>query len=78
MAWYAQFEAERVRLMASYGLKCAVGSFSTGVPEWDRFAAFLPAIQAAKQYDGIFTVHEYDAPTMERSVGCQLPGGSVL
>ena len=53
MAWYAQFEAERVRIMASYGLKCAVGAFSTGVPEWDQFADFLPAIRAAKQYGGI-------------------------
>jgi hypothetical protein len=74
MAWFATFEAERTRLMAEQGLRTAVGAFSTGVPEWDEMEAFLPAIAAAKQYKGIFTLHEYDAPTMERSVGMALPG----
>jgi hypothetical protein len=27
MAWYARFEQERVRLLAEYGLKAAVGGF---------------------------------------------------
>ncbi len=74
MAWYAAFEAERARVMAEHGLKVAVGAFSTGVPEYDDFIAFLPAIQAAKRYNGILTLHEYDAPTMDRSVGAGLPG----
>ncbi|MFH1086815.1 MAG: hypothetical protein V1772_13765, partial [Chloroflexota bacterium] len=54
MAWYGAFEAERVRAMAEQGLKAAVGSFSTGVPEWDEFEAFLPAIVAARQHGGVF------------------------
>ncbi len=74
MAWYAEFEAERVRVMTEHGFKTAVGSFSTGVPEWDEFEQFLPAIRAAKQHGGILTLHEYDAPTMDRSVGAGLPG----
>ncbi len=73
MDWFAAFEAERVRYMAEFGLKCAVGAFSTGVPEYSEMAAFLPAIRAAKQYGGIFTLHEYDAPTLYRSVGSGLP-----
>lgn len=74
MIWYAEFEAERVRVMAQHGLKTAVGSFSTGVPEWEGFEQFLPAIRAAKQHGGILTLHEYDAPTMDRSMGAGLPG----
>ncbi|MFP3896828.1 MAG: hypothetical protein ACLFV5_08370 [Anaerolineales bacterium] len=74
MSWYAEFEAERVRVMAQHGFRTAVGSFSTGVPEWGEFEQFLPAIQAAKQHGGILTLHEYDAPTMDRSMGAGLPG----
>jgi len=76
MEWYAAFEVERVRLMAKNGLHCAVGVFSTGVPEWEEFAAFLPAIRAAWEHQGILTLHEYDAPTLDRSVGAGLPGHS--
>jgi hypothetical protein len=52
----------------------AVGGFPAGVPEWDEFAAFLPAIEAAQQYGGILTLHEYGAPTMDYLVGAALPG----
>lgn len=71
--WYAAFEAERARVMAGHGLHVAVGAFSAGVPEWEDFAAFLPAIEAAHKYGGIFTLHEYDAPTLNRSLGAGLP-----
>ena len=74
MDWYARFEAERVRAMAEHGLRTAIGAFSTGVPEWEDFEAFLPAVEAAKQHGGILTVHEYDAPYMDRSKGAGLPG----
>jgi hypothetical protein len=74
MSWYAQFEAERARQMAAHGLRVAVGGFPAGVPEWDEFAAFLPAIEAAQQYGGILTLHEYGAPTMDYLVGAALPG----
>jgi hypothetical protein len=74
MAWYATFEAERVRLLAEHGFGAAVGGFAVGVPEWDEFLAFLPAIEAARQYGGILTLHEYGAPTMDFLVGSPLPG----
>ena len=74
MDWYAAFEAERVRAMAAHGFRCAIGSFSAGVPEWEEMAAFLPAIMAAKEHGGIFSLHEYDAPILSRSIGAGLPG----
>ena len=74
MNWYAAFEAERVRQLANYGLKAAVGGFSAGVPEYDEFFPFLPAIEAAWLYGGILSLHEYGAPTMDYLVGSPLPG----
>ena len=74
MGWYAAFEAERVRLMAEHGLRAAVGGFASGVPEWSEFLAFLPAIEAARQHDGILSLHEYGAPTLDYLVGTPLPG----
>jgi hypothetical protein len=74
MAWYARFEAERVRAMAEHGLRAAIGAFSAGVPEWEEFEAFLPAVGVAKEYGGILTLHEYDAPVLHRAMGAGLPG----
>ena len=74
MAWYAAFEAERVRALAEMGLKAAVGTYPTGVPEWELMEVFLPAIQAAKQHGGVLALHEYSAPTMQFGVGAGLPG----
>jgi hypothetical protein len=74
MPWYTRFEQERVRLLAQYGLKAAVGGFSTGVPEMDEFALFIPAIETAIEYKGILTLHEYSAPDMTYLYGDPLPG----
>lgn len=74
MAWYAEFEAERTRIMAGMGFRVAVGNFSTGTPEADEFEAFLPAIEVALEYDGILALHEYSAPTMLHGVGAAIPG----
>ncbi len=74
MAWYARFEQERVRLLASYGLKAAVGGFATGVPELDEFELFVPAIETAVEYGGILSLHEYAAPDMTYLYGDPLPG----
>jgi hypothetical protein len=74
MPWYARFEQERVRLLAQHGLRAAVGGFSTGVPEMDEFALFLPAIETAIEYKGILTLHEYGAPDMTFLYGSPLPG----
>lgn len=74
MSWYAQFEQERVRIMASYGFRTAIGGFSTGVPELDEFALFMPAIETVRQYHGILTLHEYGAPDLTYLYGDPLPG----
>jgi hypothetical protein len=74
MAWYAAFESERIRLLAQHGFKAAIGSFPTGVPEFDEFVAFLPAIQTAQEYGAILSLHEYGAPTFDYLVGTPLPG----
>lgn len=74
MAWYARFEQERVREMARYGFRTAIGGFATGVPEMDEFALFIPAIETAMEYGGILTLHEYSAPVMTYGYGSALPG----
>lgn len=74
MSWYAEFERERVIAMAEIGLKVAIGNFSTGTPEADEFAAFLPAIAAAKQRQGVLALHEYSAPNMREGIGHGIPG----
>jgi len=74
MAWYADFERERVVALAEIGLKAAIGNFSTGTPEPDEFVAFLPAIAAAKEHGGILALHEYSAPSMMDGLGHGLPG----
>jgi hypothetical protein len=74
MIWYSRFEQERVRLMAQYGYKCAIGSFATGVPEFDEFQLFLPAIEAARNNGGVLSLHEYGAPEMTYLYGSPLPG----
>lgn len=68
MQWYAAFEAHRVCRLQELGLRGAVGGFSVGVPEYDLMAHFLPALQAAFRCDGIFTLHEYNSPTMDCGV----------
>ena len=74
MAWYARFEAERVRQLARHGLRAAVGGFSTGVPELNEFELFVPAIEEAQRHGGILTLHEYAAPDLTFLYGDPLPG----
>jgi len=69
MADYAAFEAERVKQMAALGLKCCVGNFSTGTPQIEQWAGFLPALQAAQQRGGCLGLHEYSAPVMQFGFG---------
>jgi len=69
--WYARHEVERLKLLNDIGLRGVVGNFSTGYPEivnpdgtpdlrsWN---AFLPALQAANDYQGILGLHEYGSP----------------
>jgi len=64
MGWYAEFEVERMRLMAEQGLKCVLGNFATGSPKLDLWPAFFPALQAAREYEAMLGVHEYSCPWM--------------
>ena len=64
VSWYAQFETERMRLMADLGLKCVIGNFATGTPDLALWPAFLPALRAARQYQAILGLHEYSCPWM--------------
>jgi hypothetical protein len=66
MAWYAQFEIERMRLMHETGRKCILGNFSTGQPDLDLWPAFMPAIGygLAANFEPILGLHEYSSPWM--------------
>jgi hypothetical protein len=64
MDWYAHFEIERMKLMADLGLKCVLGNYATGTPPLHLWPAFLPALQAAREYEAILGVHEYSCPWM--------------
>jgi len=64
MAWYAQFEVERMKLMADLGLKCVIGNFATGTPDLSLWPAFLPALQIVLEYRALLGLHEYSCPWM--------------
>jgi hypothetical protein len=64
MAWYAQFEVERMKLMTAEGLRCVLGNFATGSPDLALWPAFFPALEAAQQHQAILGLHEYSCPWM--------------
>jgi hypothetical protein len=66
MQRYADFDAERVYIMGDHGFRVVVGSFSVGNPELAYWQGFLPALEAAFQYNGALALHEYAWPTLDR------------
>jgi len=62
MASYAQFEAERTRLLAEAGVASCIGNFGAGQPPLELWPAFYPALQAAQAHGGYLALHEYSAP----------------
>ncbi len=64
MKRWAEFEAERTRLLAQRGVRSVIGNFGTGQPPMELWQHFLPAVQAAKENDGWLGLHEYSAPTI--------------
>jgi hypothetical protein len=64
MAWYAAFEAERLRLLADLGVRGVVGNFAAGAPDLPLWAAFLPALDAAERHHGYLGLREYSSPFM--------------
>lgn len=71
---YADFEAERIRLMYREGWRACIGNFATGTPAisenpedtrediWDRF---YPALAAANAYNSLVGLHEYGGLWMD-------------
>jgi len=72
--WFARFEQERVREMAKYGLKAAVGGFSPGRPAVEEFLYFVPAVATAMEYGGILSIHEAAAPDLKYGFGETVEG----
>ncbi len=64
MAWYAQFEVERMQLMADLGLQCVIGNFASGSPDLTLWPAFFPALRAAQEHKAMLGLHEYSCPWM--------------
>ncbi|HXF61506.1 MAG TPA: hypothetical protein VNK95_07810 [Caldilineaceae bacterium] len=64
MRRWADFEAERTRLLAERGIRSVIGNFGTGQPPLELWEHFLPALQAAQEHDGWLGLHEYSAPTI--------------
>lgn len=69
----ADYEAERVRLLAEHGLRSVVGNFATGHPPLELWPHFVPALAAARQYNGFLGLHEYSAPIMQYHAGALQP-----
>jgi len=72
LEWYAEFEAERIRLMAADGLKTVTGFFSAEARLWEpvpgttktKLERFMPALVAAAEYDAWFDHHCYNSPRL--------------
>jgi hypothetical protein len=64
MAWYAQFEIERMRTMEDVGLKCVIGNFASGTPQLYLWPHFLPACEYALEHGHLLGLHEYNAGFM--------------
>jgi hypothetical protein len=62
----AEFEAERARIMSGHGFRVVVGSFGGGnPPQLAWWQQFLPALEAARQFNGALALHEYAWPTLD-------------
>ncbi len=84
MAWYAAFEAERVRALAELGLRAVIGNFASGGPDLPLWAAFLPALDAAEAERGYLGLQEHSAPWLwwlagpHRPTGAKAPDSTAL
>ncbi len=77
MAWFAAFEAERVRELADLGLRAVVGNFASGGPDLPLWSAFLPALDAAENHAGWLGLQEHGAPWLWWLVGPHQPAGAA-
>jgi PKD repeat protein len=65
MRWFAELEAERVRILAANGRKACIGNFSVGNPDLPLWPHFYAAIDAARAHGGILGLHEYGTPMQQ-------------
>jgi len=65
MARLAEFEAARVRWLATAGVRSVIGNFGVGHPSLEFWPHFRPALEAAIAHNGYLGLHEYSAPTMQ-------------
>jgi len=64
MSWYAQFEIERIKLLATIGKAAVIGEFATGTPEFQQWPEFLPALRYGADHGALLGLHEYSCPWM--------------
>jgi hypothetical protein len=63
MKWYAEFDAARLKILADMGLRGVIACFATGNPgDIELWKWYLPAVEAAKQRNGVLGLHEYSSP----------------
>jgi hypothetical protein len=62
VAWYAQMEIERMKMMDDAGLKCVIGNFATGTPPFEIFEPFVEACRYARDHGHMLGLHEYSTP----------------
>lgn len=63
MKRYAEFDAERSRLLAGHGLRACIGNFSSGAPgQLSLWEFYLDAFKAGAQYGAVFGHHGYGWP----------------
>ncbi len=77
MAWYADFEAERLKLLSDQGLRGVAGNFPAGAPELPLWLAFLPALDAAEQFGGYLGLREVSSPWLWWGTGRYQPGAEM-
>jgi hypothetical protein len=77
MAWYADFEAERLKLLSDLGLRGVSGNFPAGTPELALWAAFLPALDAIEHFNGYLGLREYSSPWLWWGTGHYQSGAEM-
>jgi hypothetical protein len=74
--WLARFYIKAMEIAEANGYKLALFSYSTGVPEWQDWAAIVETgiFARAKAGGHILALHEYDWPNLRHNWGGSIPG----
>jgi len=70
--WLNAFMRTCVEIANGEGIKLALYSFATGVPEIDEFAELLPSLQLARDTGHVLALHEYGLTGSMREAGSWL------